>query len=116
MFGFLSKLFRLKTKELEAKLQPTNDCSFGGVGEIELKVYNDNSAEIELSLKHSGVKDGAKLEFYSAGVVLGNVVSKGGYAKVYKKIAKLNFDISVGSSAELRVDGKVLYYGQFRLD
>jgi hypothetical protein len=116
MLRLLSKFFRIKTKELEAKLFPTPDCSFGGLAEIEAKLFGDNSAELKLSLKHSGVRDGSNLEFYSSGVNLGSAECKGGYAKIYKKVDGLNSKISLGSKAELRIDGKVLYTGEFRPD
>jgi len=36
MLDFLKKAFRMKTREFEAKLRPTPECTFGGVGEIEV--------------------------------------------------------------------------------
>ena len=116
MLRFFSKFFRIKTKELEAKLLPTAECSFGGVGEIELNFFNDGEIRTELSLKHSGVPDSTNLEFFCDGVLIGTTEVSGGYAKKYETISNRNIKADVGSIAELKINGAVLYKGQFRPD
>lgn len=116
MLGFLKKLFVVQTSEFEAKLRPTPECTFGGVGEIEVSMFSDGKIQLELSLKHSGAPDGARLDFYSGAELLGTVTVKGGYAKSYDKLLDRTLDISNGSPAELRMDGVTLYQGEFRPD
>ena len=116
MIGFLKKFFVIKTSEFEAKLRPTPECTFGGVGEIEVSMFSDERIQLELSLKHSGVPDGARLDFYSGRELLGTVSAQGGYAKSYDKIMDRTLDIANGSPAELRIDGVTLYRGEFRPD
>jgi len=58
MLEFLKKMFRFKKLDPEAKLQPTPECTFGGVGEVEVEVWSDGTASVELSLEHSGAPNG----------------------------------------------------------
>lgn len=114
MLKFLSKFIRIKTKELEAKLRPNANCSYAGVGEIEVSYYADNTTKIELSIKHSRIPSGKNLEFYADGKKLGEISSQNGFGKSYLELKDLNLD--VGSSAEIRIDGSVQYEGEFRPD
>ncbi len=116
MYDFFKKVFRLKTQELEAKLRPTSNCTYGGVGEIEASWFSDGTIEIELSLKHSGVPDSASLEYYANGTPIWSGSSKGGFLKSSERFSGGPVSIQVGSRAELRVDGELLYEGQFRPD
>ncbi len=43
MLDALKKLFRVRTLDLEAKLRPTEICTFGGVGEVEIEVWSDGT-------------------------------------------------------------------------
>lgn len=116
MFGFFKTIFKHKTKELEAKLLPTAECTYGGVGEIEISFYSDGEIKLELSLKHSGVPNQSRLEFYSGNDLLGTAEINGGYAKNYVTLSNRTVDISIGSIAELRINGTTLYGGKFRPD
>ena len=116
MFKFLGKIFRFKSKELEAKLYPNANCPHTGAGEIEASFYTDNTISIELSIKHSRIPTGTKLEFYADGKNLGDVLSKNGFGKKYLKLKNSNLDLNVGSNAEIRINGAVMYEGQFRPD
>ena len=116
MFKFLGKIFRFKSKELEAKLHPNANCPHTGAGEIEASFYTDKTISIELSIKHSRVPTGTDLEFYVNGKKLGSVLSKNGFGKKYLKLQDSNLDFNVGTKAEIRINGAVMYEGEFRPD
>ena len=67
MFEALKKLLRYKRSEVEASLNPTPECAWGGVGEVEVEVWSDGGVSIEASIKHSGAPDGTELEVYCSG-------------------------------------------------
>lgn len=116
MFKFLGKIFRFKSKELEAKLYPNANCPHTGAGEIEASFYTDSTISIELSIKHSRIPTGTKLEFYADGKNLGDVLSKNGFGKNYLKLQDSNLDLTIGSSAEIRIDNSIMYEGEFKKD
>ncbi|MCO6430804.1 MAG: hypothetical protein J5J00_08075 [Deltaproteobacteria bacterium] len=118
MLGFLKKILRVKLEELEAKLLPTQQCSFGGAGEIEVKSYSDGSVMLELSLKHTGIASGQKAEFYCSGELVGSAIVQNGYAKNFIRLepGARKPMMTVGSTAEIRVGGTILYCGTFRPD
>jgi len=119
MFKLLGKFFRIKSKELEAKLQANANCPHTGVGEIEISFYTDNTAKVELSIKHSRIPSGTELVFFAEGRELGKVISQNGFAKQYIKLENLEsnlLNLNVGSKAEIRIDGSVQYEGEFRPD
>ena len=106
------KLFARKLRELEAKLYPV--CSYGGKGELELRWYSDGAIKCELSIEHTTVPSGSNLEFYANKSFVGSVLINEGSGKSY---SNLKFsDVIVGSEAEIRLDGVVLYKGIFELD
>ena len=116
MFQFLGKIFRIKSKELEAKLQPNANCPHTGVGEIEISFYTDNTAKVELSIKHSRIPSGTELVFFAEGKELGKVTSQNGFAKHYMRLENSTLALDVGSKAEIRINGATMYEGQFRPD
>ena len=116
MFKFLGKIFRFKSKELEAKLRPNANCPHTGVGEIEISFYTDNTISIELSIKHSRIPTGIELEYYADEKKLGSVLSKNGFGKNYLKLQDSSLDFNVGTKAEIRINGAVMYEGEFRPD
>ncbi len=117
MFKFFSKIFRVKSSELEAKLSPTPDCKFGGVGEIEIETWSDGEIKVKVSLKHTSIPDGTRVEFICGGHNLAVVNTVNGYAKKYLKPVQDGFlSVNIGDEAEVRVEGCSLYRGQFRPD
>lgn len=118
MFEALKKLFRYKRSEVEAHLNPTPECTWGGVGEIEVEVWSDGTVQIEASIKHSGVPDGTELEVCCSGNRVTTLLVNGGYAKVYVSSGDGSPlpEVGIGDDGELRHDGKTLYRGQFRRD
>ncbi len=116
MFGFLKKIFRVKTRELEANLYPSPTCTYGGKGEVEISWYSDSSIELELSLKHSGVPDGSEVDFYCGRDKVGTVTVRGGYVKSKEIYHDMDVDIPAGTSAEIRLQGSVIYQGQLQPD
>lgn len=116
MIGFLKKILRFKSQELEATLRPTAACSYGGVGEVELEWYSDGRVCAELTLKHAGIPDGSTVEFYCDGRRVGVAVMQGSFARGYETLDAAAFTVKSGAVAEIRLDGVVLYTGQFRPD
>ena len=118
MFKFLAKIFRTKQQELEAKLHPTPQCQFGGVGEVEIEFWSDGVSKLEASVKHTGIPDGAELDVCIRGDKVLSLIVNQGYAKQW-----LNSGhgvaipaVRIGDQAQLRYQGTVLYQGQFRPD
>lgn len=118
MLEFIKKLFKTKRKELEAKLQPTPDTSFGGSGEVEIDTWSDESVTFEVEIKGSTIPDGTILDVYCRGVRVTSFPVQGGYAKrVLKPSAGAAArHLKVGDPAEFHVNGAVCYRGQFRPD
>jgi hypothetical protein len=118
MFEFLKKIFRTKRSEIEAKLAPTPDCTWGGVGEIEIESWSDGAVQVEASIKHSGAPDGTELEAWGAGHHLAGLTVRGGYAKAYVSLSAdaLAAPIVSGDEAEFRSGGDTMYRGAFRSD
>ena len=118
MLDALKKLFRYKRIDLEAKMRPTPECTFGGVGEVEFELWSDGAAALEASLKQSGVPNGSDLEVFCGGRSISVLPVAGGYAKVYLTFAENQTPpaISAGDEAEMRLDGVVMYKGTFRRD
>ena len=118
MLSFLKKVFRIKTSELEAKLHPVPECTYGGVGEIELETWNDGTASLEASIKHAGIPQGTVIEFYWSGQQLASLNPAGGYGKTRVQYTEMQMppQVQVGDEAEIRVGGQTLYRGQFRPD
>lgn len=117
MFSFLSKIFRVKQKEVEAKLLPTPQCTYGGVGEVEIETWSGGSVKLEASLKHSGLPDGATIAVHLAGRQILTLQIAGGYAKQYMQSEERAIpDINIGDLAEMKYNSQVLYRGQFRPD
>ncbi len=118
MLDWLRKVFSYKTVDLEAKLRPTPECTFGGSGEVEVEVWSDGNASIEAELKNSGVPAGTELELICANARIMNLAVTGGYAKQTLTFSEPRKPprIEAGDTAELRLDGRVMYNGTFRLD
>ncbi|MDH3583301.1 MAG: hypothetical protein OER86_03720 [Phycisphaerae bacterium] len=120
MLNLLKKIFRIKLRELEAKLDPTPDCTHGGRGEVEIESWSDGSVGLEVSIKHTGLPDGTQLEVICGGEAVSAITVRGGYAK-----EKITFtpedqttlrDCKSGDEAEMQQDGQALYRGTFRRD
>ena len=118
MLNFISKFFRVKQKEVEAKLLPTNLCTFGGVGEVEIETWSGGIVKLEASLKHSGLPDGAMISVLLSGQQILSFQLSGGYAKKHIQSTEgYNIpDIAVGEIAEMQYNSQVLYRGPFRPD
>lgn len=118
MFNFLSKLFTVKRKELEARLLPTPECTFGGVGEVEVETWSDGSISLEASLKYTGFPDGTEAEFWFGGKKVLSVLLSGGYGKEMLRSADGNAipAVHTGDPAEIRCQNQLLYRGYFRPD
>lgn len=118
MFDALKKLFRFKRSEVEAKLSPTPECTWGGVGEVEVEHWSDGGVSIEASIKHSGVPDGTELEVWCAGNRITSLLVARGYAKAYVNsgAATQSPVVGIGDEAEFRHAGSTLYRGTFRRD
>ena len=118
MLDFLKKIFTYKKKELEVKLRPTSECTHGGVAEIEVEYWSDETISYEVSMKHSNFADGTQLEFVSGTRTIATVTTSNGYVKHSEyKIAPGQFpDIKIGDEAQVRVNEEVLYKGNFRRD
>ncbi len=109
MFSFLKKFLKYEVKELEAKLHPTAECQFGGVGEMEITWLSDGSSKAELSLKHSSIPNSVTLEFYGAGELIGKSTVQNGYTKSYHNLTEAGSSVEVNAPAEIRYDGVTLY-------
>ena len=118
MLRFFSKMFRFKVREYEAKLLPTPNCRYGGRGEIEINCYSDGSATFELSLKHSSVPDGERIEFYCLGSIIDSAISQRGYVKKHIRFNNISDvqDQLLHSEAEIQIRGTALYRGSFHFD
>ena len=118
MFNFLAKFFRSKRGEVEAKLYPTPECQFGGVGEVEIETWSDGAVELEVSIKHTGIPDGTKLDVCFGGRKVLSLVVAQGYAKQWLKSSPQVVipAINIGDEAEIQYQGNTLYRGQFRPD
>jgi len=44
------------------------------------------------------------------------VLSKNGFGKNYLKLQDSNLDLTIGSSAEIRIDNSIMYEGEFKKD
>ena len=118
MFNFLSRFFRVKQREVEAKLLPTPQCAFGGVGEVEIETWSNGFVQLEASLKHTGLPDGANVLLFCGGRQILTLQVTDGYAKRYLSAENGQEipDMRVGDQAELRYQNQILYTGQFRPD
>ena len=118
MLDFLKKLVRFKRVDLESKLRPTPECTFGGIGEVEVEIWSDGTASLEASLKHSSVPNGSDLDIYWSGSKLITLPVAGGFAKqvlIFSEDQSVP-EIKAGDEAELRLGDQVLYRGSFRRD
>ena len=118
MFRFLAKFFNAKVLDLEADLFPVDDPNHGGKGEVEISKWNDGSAEIEISLKHSELPNGTILEVYCKDKKLTSLTTKFGSDKKHLTAEFITHlgEIKEGDSAEFRQRGQILYQGVFRAD
>ncbi len=118
MLDFLKKIFRFKTKELEANLQPAPGSSHGGRAEVEVEFWSDGEMQIEASVKHSGLPDGTKLDVNCGGRTVATLTVMGGYAKQMVKPSPMSQPpaIDVGDQADMSSNGTVIYSGTFRRD
>lgn len=61
----LSKVFKVRKSEMEAKLQPMN--GHPGWGEVELLEYSDGSIKMEIEYKGATVADGETVDVLISG-------------------------------------------------
>ncbi|NND65525.1 MAG: hypothetical protein HKM24_06140, partial [Gammaproteobacteria bacterium] len=81
MLDLLKKIFRYKKQDLEANLQPTSSCTFGGIGEVEYELWSDKTATVEASIKHSSIPDGSQIDVQCRGQKITSIMVNGGFAK-----------------------------------
>lgn len=120
MFRLFSSLFR-RSRELEADLHPTPDCTLGGKGEIEIETWSDGAGRLEASIAHTGLPNGAQVDVFCGEHHVTSLVVQSGYAKavIDKPADGAGFDetlASIGAEASFRHDGATIYRGIFRPD
>lgn len=121
MFGFLKSIVRTKVVDMEAKLFPTEACTFGGQGEIELEIFSDGQGKIEFELEYSNAPAGSIVTVFVAGAHVGEFVTSAPGQKT-KEVVWLNDSVpaipqvQIGDPAEMQIDGQICYVGQFRRD
>ena len=120
MFGFLKTIVRSKVLDMEAKLFPTEACTWGGQGEIEVELFSDGQGKIEFELEYSSLPPGSIVTVFVAGIHVGEFITSQG--KKSKEVIFLNDSvrpipqIEIGDPAEMLIDNEVCYRGQFRRD
>ena len=115
MIEFLKTVFKTKNIELEAKLQPTPDNTFGGKAEVEFESWSDGTGNIEAEIKHSGIPDGTEVEVVCGGNPIAKMAVLNGFAKAIHEFDDLNPtpNFSTGDRVQFLLEGIPIFQGQF---
>lgn len=119
MLDFIKSIVRTKVTDLEAKLLPTEACTYGGQAEVEFEMFSDGQGKIEFEIEHADIPVGSIVFVFVGGKHVGEVVTSPGKVK---EVVWLNDtilavpNIEVGEVAEMEIDGEVCYRGQFYRD
>lgn len=116
MFKFLSKAFKIRKSELEAKLQPLN--GHPGWGEVELSEYSDGSVKLEIEYNGATISDGETMDVVIGGKSVAYATAAGGRVREWltsETGAELPH-VSVGDSVELVVHSETIARGTFHPD
>lgn len=118
MFGFLKTIINVEIKDVEAKLMPTPECVYGGIGEVEMEVFSAGNAKIECEIKHSGIPDGTQVDVVVGGNTIATLMMQGGRAKARLAFAEGDSipQADIGDTAEMEINGQVCYRGTFCRD
>ena len=119
MFGFLKTIIDYEIKDVEAKLTPTPECLYGGIGEVELEAYSSGKTNLECKITHSGIPDGTQVNVVINGNIVDTLTMQGGRARNHQTIAAdspATPKADVGDTAEMEINGQVCYRGTFYRD
>ena len=118
MFSFLKSIISYQVIDLEAKLMPTPDCSFGGKGEVELEVFSSGNARMEIDIKHTVIPDGTPVDFVYNGSTFATVTPFRGYARERFSFGEQQVypEFAEGDTVEMRIAGQTCYTGTFYRD
>ncbi len=116
MLKLLSKVFKVRKSELEAKLQPVN--GHPGWGEIELSEYSDGSIKMEIEYKGATIADGETMDVQISGESVAYATVTNGRVKEWltsETGAELPH-VAEGDVVELMVDDEAIARGTFHPD
>ena len=116
MFKFLSKAFKVRKSELEAKLQPLN--GHPGWGEVELSEYSDGSIKVEIEYKGATLSDGETMDIVIGGKNVAYATVVGGCVREWltsETGAELP-QVVVGDFVELVLHDETIARGTFHPD
>lgn len=119
MLDFFKSVARTKVTDMEAKLLPTESCTYGGQAEVEFEMFSDGQGKLEFEIEHADIPVGTMVFVFIGGNHVGEVVTSPGKSK---EVVWLNESIravpnvDIGEVAEMEIDGIVCYRGQFFRD